>query len=209
MQYKIELDINMKHPVLYCCWRKVIDITFSLGGLLLIFLLLPILAVSFYLDSPGPIFYCQERIGYQGKKFQIFKFRSMHINSEEVGCAVWASKGDVRVTRVGQFLRATHLDELPQVLNILRGEMSLIGPRPEREEYALELEKINLCYRHRLIVKPGLTGWAQVNCRYGSTMQEELVKLQFDIFYIEHPSFTFDIWILLKTVVEVICYRGT
>ena len=121
---------------------------------------------------------------------------------------MWAAKDDARITRVGRFMRAIHLDELPQVFNILRGEMSLIGPRPEREEFASELEKANPLYRYRLAAKPGLTGWTQVNYGYGSTSQEELIKLQYDLYYIEHQSFVLDVLILLKTIVEVLRHRG-
>lgn len=193
---------------LYRCWRIVMALAFALFGLLILLLILPVLALSISVDSPGPIFYSQERVGYRGKKFRMYKFRSMCVNAEYAGQAVWASKGDARVTRVGRFLRATHLDELPQVFNILRGEMSLIGPRPERQEYVTELEKIEPLYCCRLAVKPGLTGWSQVNCGYGSTSMDELVKLQYDLYYIEHQSFTFDIRIILKTIVEVVLCHG-
>lgn len=192
--------------LLYLCWRIMMDITFGLCGLLVLLLILPVLALLIYLDSPGPIFYSQERVGYQGRIFFMHKFRSMRTDT---GHLVWTSKGDARVTSVGRFLRATHLDELPQVLNILRGEMSLIGPRPEREEYAAELEKANPLYRYRLVVKPGLTGWAQVMYGYGNTSQEELIKLQYDLYYIERRSFVLDMRIILKTVVEVVLCHGT
>ncbi len=135
------------------------------------------------------------------------KFRSMCINAERPGSPVWLAQGDV--TKIGRYLRATHLDELPQALNILRGEMSLIGPRPEREEYVSELGKANWFYRCRLKVKPGLTGWAQVNYGYGNTSQDELVKLQYDLYYIKHRSFMLDICIILKTIVEVVLCHGT
>jgi lipopolysaccharide/colanic/teichoic acid biosynthesis glycosyltransferase len=193
---------------LYLCWRTVMDLTFGLGGLLILLLVLPVLALLIYLDSPGPIFYNQERIGYRGRKFCMHKFRSMRPHTEQAGGLLWANKGDPRVTRVGCFMRATHLDELPQVLNILRGEMSLIGPRPEREEYVAELERANPLYRCRLAVKPGLTGWSQVEYGYGSTSQDELIKMHYDLYYIEHQSFILDIRIILKTVVEVLSFHG-
>jgi lipopolysaccharide/colanic/teichoic acid biosynthesis glycosyltransferase len=122
--------------------------------------------------------------------------------------AVWLKKGDVRITRVGRILRATHLDELPQVLNILRGDMSLIGPRPERPEFVAELEKENSLYGYRLTVKPGLTGWAQVNFGYGDTPQGGLIKLQYDLYYIKHQSFLFDLLIILRTIMEVMFCHG-
>jgi len=168
--------------------------------------MLPVLALFIYVDSPGPIFYRQERLGCDGKKFYMFKFRSMRPDS---GNLIWTTRSDPRVTRVGRFMRAMHLDELPQVINILRREMSLIGPRPEQEAYTRALEKINPLYRSRLAIKPGLTGLAQVMYGYGETSQEELIKLQYDLYYIEHRSCLLDIRILLKTIVEVVLRHGT
>src|SRR5712691_6017735 len=145
---------------LYVLWQTAVDIIFGLWGTFVLFLILPFCALLIYLDSPGPIFYSQERIGYRGKKFRMLKFRSMRVDAEPDGYAIWANKYDERVTRIGRFMRAVHLDELPQVLNILRGEMSLIGPRPEREEFVTELDKTIASYCHRFDVKPGLTGVA-------------------------------------------------
>lgn len=193
---------------LYLCWSNIMNLTFGFCGLLFFCLLLPVLALLIYLDSPGPIFYSQERLGYRGQKFYIHKFRSMCIDAEKKGYAIWAAENDTRVTRIGRFMRATHLDELPQVLNILRGEMSLIGPRPERAVFVYELEKTIPFYRCRLAVKPGLTGWAQVKYRYGSTGNDALVKLQYDLYYIKHRSFMLDLFIILKTVLEVLFCRG-
>ena len=191
---------------LYLCWCTALDITFGIIGLVLLLLILPVLALLIYVDSPGPIFYRQERLGYGGKKFYMFKFRSMHTDA---GNLVWTTKSEPRVTRIGRFMRAIHLDELPQVLNILHGDMSLIGPRPEQEEFASELEKVDPLYHCRLAVKPGLTGWAQVMYGYGETSQEELIKLHYDLYYIEHRSCLLDIRILLKTIVEVVLCHGT
>jgi len=184
------------------------DISFALFGAVVLFLILPILALLIYLDSPGPIFYRQERVGFQGRKFCMHKFRSMARDAESAGKAVWATRHDPRVTRIGRFMRATHLDELPQVFNILRGEMSLIGPRPEREAHASKWEKIAPSYRDRLAIKPGLTGLAQVKRGYGGAAQDELIKLEYDLYYIQHQSFTLDISIILKTVVEVLYGHG-
>lgn len=208
MHTKVEYHIPIRLPQLYLVWRAIIDVTFGLGGLILMLCALPLLALLIYFDSPGPIFYTQERIGYQGQKFTVYKFRSMTTRAEQKGQAIWAVKNDPRVTRIGRFLRASHLDELPQVLNILRGEMRLIGPRPERPEYAAELESINPIYRQRLSVKPGLTGWAQVNYGYGSTSKDELEKLEYDLYYIQHQSLLLDIRIILKTVREVVLCHG-
>ncbi|MBX5452227.1 exopolysaccharide biosynthesis polyprenyl glycosylphosphotransferase [Thermogemmatispora sp.] len=193
---------------LYLCWRKLLDLTFGLAGLLLLLLLLPPLALLIRLDSPGPLFHCQERLGKNGRRFKMYKFRSMRVDAEPEGKARWASQNDARVTRIGRFLRATHLDELPQVVNILRGEMSLIGPRPEREEFVKLLEQTIPFYRCRLSVPPGLTGWAQVKYHYTFTSQHALEKLQYDLYYIKHQSYMLDILILLRTVIEVIKLRG-
>jgi len=194
---------------LYLIWHKVLDITFGLGGAAVLLLFFPLIALLIYLDSPGPIYYSQERVGYQGKKFRMFKFRSMSTDAEPAGSAVWAAEHDVRVTSFGRFIRSMHIDELPQVINILRGEMSLIGPRPEREEFVTELEKVAPFYRRRLAIKPGLTGWAQVKYGYTRTSQEALIKLQFDLYYIEHQSIKLDISIILKTVVEILLHHGS
>jgi exopolysaccharide biosynthesis polyprenyl glycosylphosphotransferase len=207
-QWYVALQTERIISPLYLCWRKVMDLIFGSCGLLMLCLVLPVLALLIYLDSPGPIFYSQERAGYRGRTFRILKFRSMSTDAGHTGRAAWMTKGDSRVTRVGRLLRATHLDELPQVLNILRGDMSLIGPRPERPEYATELEKESSLYCYRLSVKPGITGWAQVKYGYGSGEQEELVKLQYDLFYIKHQSFLLDILIILKTVSEVVLCHG-
>ncbi|GCE20963.1 hypothetical protein KDK_47630 [Dictyobacter kobayashii] len=193
---------------LYLVWRKSIDLLFGLCGTFLLLLILPLVALLIRLDSPGPIFYSQPRLGYRGRPFLIYKFRSMYIDAEQMGKALWSRKHDVRITRMGRFMRATHLDELPQVINILRGEMSLIGPRPEREEFVVELEQSVPFYRCRLMVTPGLTGWAQVKYHYGNTNRDTLVKLQHDLYYIKHQSITLDIFIMLKTVQEVLLYRG-
>jgi lipopolysaccharide/colanic/teichoic acid biosynthesis glycosyltransferase len=205
-----ENDYMTQHtiPLFYLCWHKILDIVFGVCGLVALLLLLPIIALLIYLDSPGPIFYRQERLGYRGRIFSVHKFRSMYIDAEQAGHAIWATEHDMRVTRVGRFMRSTHLDELPQVINILRGEMSVIGPRPEREEFVTSLEKRIPLYRCRLSVKPGLTGWAQVNYRYGNTENDALVKLRYDLYYIKHQSLILDILILLKTVIEIVSWRG-
>jgi exopolysaccharide biosynthesis polyprenyl glycosylphosphotransferase len=194
-------------PLSYRCWRWVLDICFCLCGGCVLILLLPLLAILISLDSPGPIFYWQERVGYRGNSFRLLKFRSMHVDAEQYG-ATWAKHMDTRITRVGRVLRATHLDELPQVINILRGEMSLIGPRPERQAFVSQLEQVIPLFQHRLNIKPGLTGWAQVKVPYASTYQDAIVKLQHDLYYIKHRSFVLDICILLKTCVEVFWCSG-
>jgi lipopolysaccharide/colanic/teichoic acid biosynthesis glycosyltransferase len=191
----------------YLLWQWLLDLSFGCIGLLLLLLLLPCIAVCIYIDSPGPIFYVQERVGYQGRIFQIWKFRSMRIDSELNG-AVWATQDDPRITRVGHVLRAIHLDELPQVVNILCGEMSLIGPRPERPMFVAQLGRTNPHFYTRLCVKPGLTGWAQVNYPYTHTYEDACIKLQYDLYYIQTRSWKLDLYILLKTCVEVLLCCG-
>lgn len=208
-QWYLALPLKVTVSTFYLCWRKVIDLIFGLIGTALLLLILPVLALLIYLDSPGPIFYRQERLGLRGKPFCMYKFRSMLTDAEQAGQAIWASEDDPRVTRIGRFMRAAHLDELPQVLNVLRGDMSLLGPRPEREEFTTKLEDTIPFYRFRLMVKPGLTGWAQVKYRYGSSENDALIKLQYDLYYIKRQSFTLDIFVILKTVVEVLLHRGT
>lgn len=191
----------------YLLWRLLLDLSFGCAGLLLLLLLLPIVSLCIYLDSPGPIFYAQERVGYRGRVFYIWKFRSMRVDSELSG-AVWAAYKDPRVTRVGHLLRTTHLDELPQVVNILRGEMSLIGPRPERPMFVAQLERTIPQFRSRLCLKPGLTGWAQVNYPYASTHEDVRVKLQYDLHYIQYRSCKLDLCILFRTFAEILLCRG-
>ena len=209
MQGEFEYVSTTRLPFFYLCWRKVVDISFGLVGLLVLFVLLPFLALLIYFDSPGSIFFKQERVGRLGKKFYMYKFRSMCKDTERTGWVTWTSTNDSRVTGIGRILRATHLDELPQAFNVLRGEMSLIGPRPEMDEHVLELERMHSSYRRRLVIKPGLTGWSQVNYGYGCSSKDELEKLQYDLYYIDHQSFILDIHVLLKTVVEVVLCHGT
>ncbi len=169
---------------------------------------LPFVAIAIKLDSPGAIFYKQERVGQHGVAFTVYKFRSMVENAEQNGQAQWAVKGDARITKVGNFIRKTRLDELPQVLNVLRGEMSMVGPRPERYEFIEKLQKQIPFYRTRLAAKPGLTGWAQINYGYGSTTQDALIKLQYDLYYLKHWSPWLDFKILLRTFAVVLKMQG-
>ena len=208
-QWSVALQSERTLSPFYLCWRKILDVACGLCGLLALGLVLPLIALCIYLDSPGPIFYTQERLGLYGKPFRIYKFRSMRTDAEDEGYAIWANEYDPRVTRVGHFLRITHLDELPQLCNILRGDMSLIGPRPERAAFIAELGKTIPFYGYRLACKPGLTGWAQVKYRYGRSENDALNKLQYDLYYIKRQSFMLDIFIILKTVVEVLSLRGS
>lgn len=188
--------------------KRVIDIVLILFGLPILGLILPLLALAIRLDSPGPIFYRQVRCGRAGKPFYIFKFRTMVDKAEKDGKPQWAKKNDSRITRVGRFLRKARLDELPQLINILRGDMSFIGPRPERPDFVNMLREKVPFYDTRLLVKPGLTGWAQVHYHYGNSAEDALVKLQYDFYYIRHWSLWLDLYILFRTVVVVFKLKG-
>jgi exopolysaccharide biosynthesis polyprenyl glycosylphosphotransferase len=193
----------------FMLFKRLIDVIVSVIGLAFLLALLPFVALAIYVESPGPIFYSQNRVGRSGRIFHLIKLRSMVPYAEQDGRARWAGRNDERVTRVGRFLRRTRLDELPQCLNVLRGEMSLIGPRPERPEFVAELQERIPFYRSRLAVRPGLTGWAQINYHYGSSVDDALVKLQYDLYYIKHQSLYLDFLILLKTVGVVLSFQGT
>ncbi|WP_452224266.1 sugar transferase [Lacinutrix chionoecetis] len=192
---------------LYLAYRRLFDVLLSIVGLACSLIFLPFIVIGNAIGNRGPLLYSQERVGKNGKTFQIYKFRSMVTNAE-AGGAVWAKKNDSRVTAFGRFLRTTRLDELPQLINILKGHMSIIGPRPERPMFVNELSQIIPFYHTRHIVKPGLTGWAQVKARYGSSIDDSLVKLQYDLYYIKHRSFLLDFNIIVKTLSTVIFFRG-
>jgi exopolysaccharide biosynthesis polyprenyl glycosylphosphotransferase len=189
---------------LYPTIKRVFEIVFSIVFLIVTFPVLLLIAIAIKLESKGPIFYRQERLGLHGKTFYVLKLRSMRTDAEKNG-PQWAEKNDPRVTRVGRFIRKTRIDELPQLINILRGDMSLIGPRPERpcftEQFAREIPG----FKNRLTVKPGLTGWAQVNGGYEATPRE---KFEMDMYYIRNQSLALDMKILLRTVWVVLSGSG-
>jgi len=193
---------------LFSAFKRTLDVIVSLIGLAILAVLLPFVALAIYLDSPGPIFYFQERVGQGGKTYRLVKLRTMVPDAERDGRAVWARERDARVTRVGRILRAAHIDELPQFINILKGEMSVVGPRPERPEFVAELEKRIPFYRLRHAVKPGMAGWALVKCGYGDSVEDALIKLEYDLYYIKHQSFYLDLLILLKTIGDMLSFRG-
>lgn len=188
--------------------KRGIDIVLALIGLVVLILLLPFISLAIYLDCPGPVFYRQERLGKGGRAFRLIKFRSMVPGAEREGFPQWAVECDPRITRVGKILRLTRLDELPQLINVLRGEMSFIGPRPERPEFIAQLQEQIPFYRARLAIRPGLTGWAQVKYRYGSSVEDALIKLEYDLYYIKHQSFYLDLLIFLKTIGVVFTFKG-
>ncbi len=187
--------------------KRFIDLAIVFFGLPSLLLLIPLLALAIRLDSKGPIFYRQVRTGRGGKDFKIWKFRTMVTDAEKDGVR-WASKNDSRITRVGRFLRKTRLDELPQIFNILVGDMSIVGPRPERPEFIELLQKEIPFYHTRLMVKPGLTGWAQVRYDYGNTTEDALFKLHYDFYYIRYWSLWMDFYIIFKTIDVVFKLKG-
>lgn len=195
------------HNKLYLFFQRLFDLSIAVVGLLFGLLVVPLVLIGNLFGNRGPLFYSQERIGKNGNLFKIIKFRTM-IKNAETGGAVWAKKNDVRITPFGKFLRNSRLDEIPQFINILKGDMSLIGPRPERPHFVRQLSQILPFYETRHIVKPGLTGWAQVKTRYGSSVDDSLLKLQYDLYYIKHRSFLLDVNIFIKTLSTMIFYRG-
>lgn len=182
-----------------------------LAAVVLMVLLIPIgllIAIAVKLESKGPVFYTQERVGVGGHTFRVIKFRSMRQDAESTSGPVWAIAGDTRVTRVGAVLRKLRLDELPQVINVLRGEMCLVGPRPERPHFVRILDEQITYYDLRHCIPPGITGWAQVCADYGSNVDESRTKLEYDLFYVKNASLLFDLLILCKTVKIALCGRG-
>jgi len=189
--------------------KRAGDIAVAVVGLIVCAPVMALVAVAVRLSSPGPSLYHQRRVGQHGRIFTVHKFRSMRQDAEAATGAVWASANDDRVTPVGRFLRKTRLDELPQFWNVLRGDMSLVGPRPERPEFVEDLTRQIPFYRQRHVVKPGLTGWAQVCYQYGASVGDALEKLQYELYYIKNMSLSLDLFILFKTVQTVVLKRGT
>jgi sugar transferase (PEP-CTERM system associated) len=189
--------------------KRVLDLVLAGVGLVLAAPVMLLVAVATRLTSPGPALYHQTRVGQSGRTFTVHKFRSMRPDAEAATGAVWSTAGDPRVTPVGRFLRRTRLDELPQLWNILRGDMSFVGPRPERPEFIERLTAQIRFYGQRHAVRPGLTGWAQVRHTYGSTVDDAMQKLQYDLYYIKNLSIAFDLFIILETIKTVLVRRGS
>ncbi|NHM06396.1 exopolysaccharide biosynthesis polyprenyl glycosylphosphotransferase [Flavobacterium sp. CYK-4] len=192
---------------LYLLVVRILEIVVSLIGLSFGILLLPIILIGNLLGNRGSLFYTQERIGKNGVPFKILKLRTMIKNAESNG-AVFTTSNDSRITTFGKILRKSRIDEMPQFLNILKGDMAVIGPRPERQVFVNEIAEVMPFYETRHVIKPGLTGWAQVNYSYGETIEDSLIKLQYDLYYIKHRSIFLDINIVLKTFSTVLFYRG-
>jgi sugar transferase (PEP-CTERM system associated) len=189
--------------------KRTFDVMASIIGLILAAPLMLISAIVVKLESPrSPILYHQKRVGLNGKLFTIHKFRTMRPDAEAKTGAVWSTANDTRVTAVGRFMRKSRLDEIPQLWNVLRGDMSLIGPRPERPEFVEQLTRQIPFYGQRHVIKPGLTGWAQVRYAYGASVEDALEKMQYDLYYVKHLSLVFDMVIALETIKIVLLRRG-
>jgi exopolysaccharide biosynthesis polyprenyl glycosylphosphotransferase len=200
-------DVNHQEFVLDLSFgliRRLFDILVGSLGLLCSVPFIVVFGLLTKIEDGGPVFYKQERVGLYGKHFTLYKLRSMRVNAEKNG-PQWAEKDDPRVTRVGSFIRKTRIDELPQFYNVLRGDMTLVGPRPERPEFVIKFDKETPGFISRLRVKPGLTGWAQINGGYDITPKE---KLELDLFYIENRSLLFNMRILIKTVLVLVTGSG-
>lgn len=192
---------------LYLLIVRILEILLSIIGLLITLVLIPIIFLLNTIANKGSLFYTQERVGKDGVIFNILKFRTM-VENAELQNAVFATAQDNRITAFGKFMRKTRMDEFPQFVNILKGEMAVIGPRPERPFFVKEIAERMPFYETRHVIKPGLTGWAQVNYSYGESIEESLIKLQYDLYYIKHRSFYLDFNITLKTITTILFYRG-
>jgi sugar transferase (PEP-CTERM system associated) len=189
--------------------QKIYSLFFAVAGLVVASPICLLVALAVRLTSRGPILYRQNRVGFQGRVFKVLKFRSMYIDAEARTGAIWAQKDDPRITPVGRWLRKLRLDELPQLLNVLRGEMAIVGPRPERPEFVKTLTEQIPFYGQRHFVKPGITGWAQINHKYGDTIEDTITKLEFDLYYLKNLTFTMDLYIMFHTAKVMLLSRGS
>ncbi len=188
--------------------KRLLDLVVSAVFALFLGPLMLVVALMVKIDSPGPVFYAQERVGRQGRVFTLYKFRSMRQDAEKNGISQWAATDDPRITRIGSFLRKTRIDEIPQVLNVLRGDMSFIGPRPERPFFVESLSKEIRYYNERARVRPGITGWAQINYPYGASVEDAKEKLSYDFYYIKNYSLMLDLLVLMATVQVIFFPKG-
>lgn len=210
LDHKFYKNINLSKNLdnkLYLFIHRFLDVVFAIIGLIFILPLLPLIFLINIIANRGSLFYSQERVGKKGQTFKIYKLRSMVPNAEKNG-AEYAKKNDNRITTFGRFLRNTRLDEAPQFFNILIGDMSLIGPRPERPEFVKDLEEKLPFYAIRHVVKPGLTGWAQVRYPYAGTIEEQETKLRYDLYYIKERNLFLDFKIIIKTITTVLFFKG-
>ena len=189
-------------------YHTIVNIVIAGIGVVFVSPLMLLIALAVRLSSAGPILYRQSRVGMNGEPFTLYKFRSMRADAEADTGAVWASRGDPRITPVGRIIRKIRLDELPQLLNVLRGEMSIVGPRPERPEFVRTLSEQIPYYRQRHCVRPGITGWAQINYKYGDTLEDTITKLEYDLYYIKNMSLSMDLYIIFHTLKTILLTRG-
>jgi exopolysaccharide biosynthesis polyprenyl glycosylphosphotransferase len=196
---RLNVLTNLQGKSVVMVLKRLIDISGSLLGLMFLIPLYILIALFIKCDTPGPVLYRQTRIGFQGVPFVLFKFRSMYPDAEEAGVR-WAGISDGRITRVGWWLRKTRLDELPQLFNVLQGDMSLIGPRPERPHFVQDLRACLPFYDLRHTVRPGITGWAQTSFHYAASVKESHIKLQYDLYYVKNLSLWLDFRILIRTL---------
>ena len=190
--------LDIAHPI-FLTLKRLLDIGIAIAGLILSFPILLMAMITIKISSPGPMFYSQVRVGRFNRLFRIHKLRTMRIDSEKDG-ALWAENEDPRITKVGKFFRKTRIDEIPQLINILKGDMSLIGPRPERPEFVEMLSEEVPFYSHRHLIKPGLTGWAQINFKYGASVEDSCRKLMYDMYYLKNASILLDLQIAIRTI---------
>ena len=187
--------------------KRGFDVVFALIGLVVTSPIMLLTAMIIRLESPGPIFYLQHRVGKDGKDFKVIKFRSMKQDAEQ-GVPQWASENDPRVTRVGRIIRKLRIDELPQFINVIKNDMSFVGPRPERRYFVDQLEKVIPFYALRMHAKPGITGWAQINYPYGDTIEDAKEKLKYELYYMKHRSLWLDLVIIFQTFKVAVKARG-
>jgi sugar transferase (PEP-CTERM system associated) len=195
---------GFRRTTLFSSCKRVVDIVLSCAGLLITMPFFPFIALLIKLDSPGPVFYRQERVGNREELFVLYKFRTMGQDAENGIGAVWAKKNDQRVTKLGRFFRSSRIDEIPQMINVLRGDMSFVGPRPERPEFVENLKLVVPFYSKRHLIKPGLTGWAQVRFPYGSSVEDAFEKLRYDLYYIKNCGPFLDTLIFFETIKVVL-----
>ncbi len=207
MRLALAAEKSIWHP-LYQIVRRLMDFTVAFIGCLLLLLVIPFIWLANQLTDPGDLFYRQTRVGKGGKRFQVIKFRSMVMNAEKKTGPIWASERDPRITPIGRFLRRSRLDELPQFWNVLRGDMALIGPRPERPLFVEQLAAKIPLYRARHAIKPGITGWAQVSYEYGASIEDARIKLEYDLYYIKNQSLLLDLRIIFRTIGVVFGLKG-
>jgi sugar transferase (PEP-CTERM system associated) len=188
--------------------KRGLDVVLSIILLIITLPLMGATALAIRVESPGPVFYLQKRVGLNGKVFDIIKFRSMAVDAEADGSAVWASRNDPRITAIGRIIRKFRIDELPQIINVIKGEMSFVGPRPERPEFVDQLTTQFGYYSERHRVKPGITGWAQLQYVYSDSIDGGLIKLQYDLYYVRHYSLLLDLFIVIQTVRVILWPAG-